>query len=440
MNFSKMNRLVLLILLLAMVTMLSLGAFLFASYVPGITASFPPEHEVKQFSRVEEPWAFSLDEFHASFPEGGYVAPAFVKEREKGALIWGEGEYSMPGETTPEKASGIFLVVCGDVLSEKKEATISPPVEDPTPEEARKIDKIKQVFHQQEGTPEINAAGITGMPLTYTPVEDSFYLTFVDEEGNAFFPVHNIQAVTPLLSGTLYALVFIILLLLLQIMSLNFPPPQRENSPILLNAEKPAAVTVIIFVAVTYYLADLLELSYHFHAAGYLLAIVFLLIMARFNFFPFPSFGINLANWKNGCILGAVTSFLFLALPLQVPQGIKEVSLLEPVFDFIIIFLSAGLFHELVWRGYIQEVLTRASGMVQGLIYTALLAGLVHFIFLYLSSPSLFNYPFIFVEIAVMVPFTALITGYLFIKTRNIFSCAVLNTLIILLPQYLQYH
>jgi len=65
------------------------------------------------------------------------------------------------------------------------------------------------------------------------------------------------------------------------------------------------------------------------------------------------------------------------------------------------------------------------------LLLTAVLAGLVHFGTVALSSPELLSYPYILVELLILTPGSAIVLGYLYLRTENILSCALLHGLLL---------
>jgi len=433
MYFSNANRLLILAVLLALVFIVSLSALLVISYVPEAKGTSTPDYQIEQVEKFNESWEFSLKELQISFPEGGHFARVLVNERTKGALFWGEGDYKHPEETIPDQTSGIFVLVEGDVLFNQRGDIYF------TEANGDKARELEQAFKQQEGTPELSLLMGAGIPLTFTPHNSSFYLEFLDKDGTTISTLHNFSPETPWFSGLLYLLILAVIFILLQIMSLNFTTRKFEGEEISSLTEILAAAGVLTVIFITHYIIELWEWHYYYHSIGYALATLILLTLARVKVISLKYFGLEQAKWSSGYLLAVITGVFFLAVPLEGIRGIQELLPGNLILHLVAVFFCAALLNELIWRGYIQVFLSQLTGCYMGLFLTSLLSGGFYFALVYLTNPSLFNYPFVFVEIVVLVPATALILGYLFLKTKNILSCALLHTLIILLPQYFQF-
>jgi len=431
MLFNKLNRIIILAIILPLIIILCLAVFLMASYYPGVIGSPSQEYQIEEKYQFE-PWDFLLDDIYINFDEGGLMAQVLQEERIKGAFFKGDATYHSPTFDLPTEAEGFLVLVDGDTIISQKDDVIFSGVE------SSQKENINNIFDNKPGIPTYEGAGV---PLSFPPQEDSFYLYFMDEDHEKLSPViHNTKSELPWLTGLFYSLIFIIIILVIQLLSLGFKPLEyRSYYPNLSSSEFLAFVLVVLMVFAAHHLQKSLELPDYFTAAGYGLVLIVVFLLSRHQMFVATHMGVNKNTCKNGYFLAGIVSVIFLFLPFEVFSGIKAVSLGEAFQHFVWIFLSAGLLHEMVWRGYIQVSLSRLAGRHLGLIITVLLSGLFHYFIVFLNSPEALAFPFAYIDIAVLVPGTALVLGYLFIRTENIFSCALLHSIIVFLPQYLNY-
>ena len=211
------NYLVSLIILLGVVAFLAAAAFLPAYYLPGIFAVPPFKYEAKDVYRFE-PWTFEMDHLKVSCPEGGLVLPLYRDEKQKAAIILAEGEYQISGEPLAgENPAGIFMVIPEELFEEIRGCVIFLPSED-----AGAKQRVMQIYEQQRGLPVIWKETI---PLTFVPAADSLYYYLLSGEGEALRPPALIEPPVRLYGSlALYAVLFIIVLLLMTMLSLDHRP------------------------------------------------------------------------------------------------------------------------------------------------------------------------------------------------------------------------
>ncbi len=418
---SDHNYLVSLIILLAVIAIMAAAAFLLAYYIPGTFAEAPFSYEIKELYSFE-PWSFKLHSLEAAFPGGGFILPLYREDKQEGIIILADGKYKVSGQPLPEKnPAGLFLVVDEKDFEEIRGCVIFLPCDD-----AEAKQRMERIYEIQPGLPTIWERVI---PLTFVPSAGSIYYYFITEKGAAFLPpALDEQRAKPYASLALYAILIIIILLVMTIFTLDYRPSRYWDT---LYQVKPGK-TALKLAAAALFLAlggELLPLctslpKYSF-LAGYIAAIALLFIMGYTKTIDFWETGLNRNAHLNGYLVALATAFMFIIIARGVPRhfflDIKFVGTL--IFSIFI----TGLARELIWRGYIQTIIGRQLGSIAGLLITAFLAGLVHYAAVALCSPELLSYPYTMVELLVLAPGSAIVLGYLYLRTENILSCALLH-------------
>jgi membrane protease YdiL (CAAX protease family) len=420
------NYLVSLVILLIIVVVLAAIAFLLAFYLPGTLARAPFSYEIKELYNFE-PWTFKWLDLELSCPEGGVILPLYRQEKQEAAIIFADGEYKISGEPFLEpKPAGIFIVTSEKSFEKIRDHVILVPSEDP---ETRL--KMKQIYEQQMGLPVIWQNVI---PLTFVPAIDATYYYFLSDEGKAISPpVLNEPPGKLYGSLALYSIFILIVLLMMTVFSLDHHPSRYWKT---LYQTRPGN-TALGLTAVITLLTLGGELLPFFSGwpeyslvCGYLAAIVLLIILAYYKIIHLWDFGISGESLRQGYFLAIATALMFMFITRGIPQQLSFKGI-PSVAGLIVSILIIGLARELVWRGYIQTVLGRQWGTTTGLLLTAVLAGLVHFATVALSSPELLSYPYILVELLILTPGSAIVLGYLYLRTENILSCALLHGLLL---------
>ncbi len=415
------NYLVSLIILLTVIAVLAAAAFLLAYYLPGTFAGPPFRYETKELYCFE-PWSFNLDQIEAEFPEGGLILPLYREDKQEAAIIFAEGEYRISEQPlSGKKPSGIFLVIDEKEFEMIRGCVILLPCDDT--EAKQRMDRI---YDRQPGLPTIWSSVV---PLTFTPAAGSSYYYFISEKGERLLPpVLNEPQVKLYASLALYAALIAIILLMMTIFTLDHRPSRYWETLYQVKPEKTAlqAAAAVALLALGGELLPLYtSLPEYSFLAGYLAAIVLIIFMCYKGIIDFWDTGLNRNALLNGYLIAVAAAFMFMIITRGVPRqfslNVQSVGAL--LFSVFII----GLARELIWRGYIQTMLGRRCGATAGLLLTTLLAGLFHYAVVALGSPELLSYPYTMVELLVLAPGTALVSGYLYLRTENILCCALLH-------------
>lgn len=122
---------------------------------------------------------------------------------------------------------------------------------------------------------------------------------------------------------------------------------------------------------------------------------------------------------------------------LRLPTGLTRsdpLFLLERTFHYLVLI---GFMEELFFRGYFQTTLSRAFGTTTGLYLATWLVGFIHiFQRIFLRGMALEE---ALISALILLPIFTLPTGYLFLRTRNIYSTSLLHGLLDLLPKVLSF-
>ncbi len=425
-NNSSRNYLVSLIVLLGIIALLAALAFLLTYYAPGTFAGPPVSYETKELYNFE-PWAFKLGELEVSYPEGGLILPLYRDEKQEAAIIFAEGDYNLPGGQLPhQNPVGIFMVISDNLFDEIRGCVIFMPSEDA---EARR--NAERIYEQQPGLPVIWKKTA---PLTFVPAADSIYYYFISEKGEALLPPTLDEPPARLYSSlALYAALIIIVLLMLTVFSLDHRP-SRYWENLYQTAPGTKALLPVGAAVLPALGGELLPLfktlpDYSF-LFGYLLSFALLILLYYLKIADLWDTALRRNAFHRGYFMALAAAFMFMlitrGMPRQFPvSDIKSIAAL--CFSIFII----GLARELIWRGYIQTMLGRQWGATAGLLLTALLAGLVHFIIVALGTPELLSYPYTMVELFILAPGSAAVLGYLYLRTENIICCALLHGLLL---------
>lgn len=425
-NNSNRNYLVTLIVLLGIIALLAALAFLLTYYIPGSFAGPPVGYEIKELYSFE-PWAFQLGNLEASYPGGGLILPLYRNEKQEAVIIFAEGDYELSGDPlTDQSPAGIFMVIDGSLFDEIRGCVIFMPSEDAG---ARR--NAERIYKQQPGLPVIWNEVI---PLTFVPAADSIYYYFISEKGEALLPPTLDEPPSRLYSSlALYAVLIAIVLLMLTVFSLDHRPSRYWES-LYQAAPGKNALLMAAAAALPALSGELLPLfkslpDYSF-LLGYLVSFALLFILSYLKIIDLRDTALRRNAFHRGYFMAAAAALMFMLITRGVPRHCP-IDGLKSIAGLFFTILIAGLARELIWRGYIQTMLGRQWGATTGLLLTAFLAGLVHFIIVALGTPELLSYPYTMVELLVLAPGSAIVLGYLYLRTENIFCCALLHGLLL---------
>ncbi len=429
-KLSGMNYFVALMLLLGVIIILGLAAFILVASFPMALGSAPPRFEIKEIYNFE-PWSFELNGLSASYPEGGMIIPLFREDKQEAALFISPGTYSTREHDLPaEKPLGLFLMVDNEIFSKTRGDILFMPVEN-----AAARNMALDIYKQQLGLPVLWQQGV---PLVFNPGSSTIYYYFLDSTGAPMLPPVVIEPDRNL-NGTiaLYILFIIIVFLTILIFTLDHHPSRYWNFIHCARPQWPviaAAIGAAGFALLGELLPSLADLHESGITLGYAVAIGGLILLARYKQIDYLDFGLRPDMLKYGYLVVAATTVFYLVMTRGIP-GKPTIEGFSTLLDFLIVFFLVALGREMIWRGYIQTALGRLLGSVPGLVVTAILAGLIHYIVVASVTPWLLAYPYTAVEIYVLVPGTALILGFIYMRTENILSSTLLHSLILFLPR-----
>lgn len=424
------NSFIALLILLGAIIVLVLIIFILVTSFPGAFGSPPPEYEIKEIYEFE-PWAFKLGDLAVFYPAGGMIVPLYRLEKQEAVLIIGAGEYHNGKHALPvEEHAGMFVVINKEAFEDQRGDIIFLPVED---EETRR--EAARIYEAQQGLPVIWQRVI---PLAFAPHGGSIYYYFLSSEGEPVVPPVLVDpSVNVCIAMVIYTLFIAVVLLVLYIFSLDHHTTRYWK---FIYCARPGRLVVgMAFASAGLALGgELVPLLTGWPdytlAMGYLACIGLLFILSRYKMIDFLDFGLRPDMARHGYLMAAAAAVMFIIMARDIPQNFVFNGM-GTIMEFLTLFLLIGLARELIWRGYIQTTLGRRFGATAGLILTVILSGLIHFTVLALTAPWLLSYPYTYVEAAVLVPGVAAVLGFLYLRTENILSCALLHSLLLFLPR-----
>ncbi len=428
------NYFIALMILLVVISLLVIALFVVNSILLNALGNEPYKYEISSISYFE-PWYFEAADLEASFPRGGIILNINETDRFKTVILMGEGNFTRGGKTyTNEETSGLLMMIEHDLFDQIRGSNIFMPIEDQS-----LLFLVSFVFKNTTGVPNIWKDRI---PLAFHGREGLAFYYLLDPEGKPILPPAT--NLTPLeLYGAflIYLLFILITIMTIMIFTLDHrysrywyhvagTPPSRF------------ALFSIIFIIPLLALSDivpvLLEQSSLFTFSGYGLILICLVIAEKYGKIDYLDLGLRRDRLRYGYGLALITATIIITSAYGLPAGFA-VSGMEPLISLPVIFLLIGLPKEMIWRGYIQVVLTRRLGINQGLLAMILMASAVRFIYLIATEPWMLTYPYTYLEALILAPGLAAILGYLYLRTENILACALLHSLIIWLPTIIIY-
>lgn len=428
------NYFVALLILLGVATLLIISFFLLTALIPDTIGLKPVEYNVTSVNEFE-PWTFEANGLKVNFPEGGIITTLSETDNSRSYLLVGEGIYE-PENKIPdtEKPGGIFIVVEDFFFEEIRGSNIFIPLEDEIIH-----NRISAFSEKQIGIPTVWSETI---PLLFHAHEGLFYYYFITTEGEPILPPQANYTYWQLFGTfTVYFLFVLIMLLLITIFTLDHKysrywfylgktPPGRFSLLLV-----PLSLMLIISSVI---LIKIMGWHEMLSSSGYAIVIVLLVALSGSGRIDYLDLGLRRDRLQHGYFLAIFTAILIIATVRGLPQSICT----DNLFIFLhlpIIFAVYGLPRELVWRGYIQAVISRQIGPTKGLIATIILAAVTRTVIIAITAPWMLAYPYTYLELAVLVPGLAAILGYLYLRTENILACALLHSLILWLPGIILY-
>ncbi|MBO8172698.1 MAG: CPBP family intramembrane metalloprotease [Bacillaceae bacterium] len=147
--------------------------------------------------------------------------------------------------------------------------------------------------------------------------------------------------------------------------------------------------------------------------------------------------GIGKHNLFSSMLVAAILAVIFQWFgSLQIPTDLK-LALQGGWLLWIWQFPLIAFLQEIYWRGILQRIFIRWTGWLWGLLLTALTFSI--YTYFQLSLSDLVSGDSLLIQSFLIAPVEALILGYFYWKTNNLWSTAFLHMLIMLLPEILIY-
>jgi len=428
------NYFVALMILLVAISFVVIALFVANSILPNALGNEPYQYEISSISYFE-PWNFEAEDLAARFPRGGIILVINETDRFKTVILMGEGSF-VKGDITysNEETSGLLMMIEHELFDQIRGSNIFMPIEDQS-----LLFLVSFVFKNTSGVPNIWKDRV---PLAFHGRQGLAFYYLLDPEGKPILP-----PATNLTGGELYGTFLIYLLFILfTIMTIMiFTLDHRYSRYWYHLASIPPSrfalyslIALIPVLALSDIVPVLLEQSSLFAFSGFGLILICLIIAEKYGKIDYLDLGLRRDRLRFGYGLALVTAAIIILSAYGLPAGFT-VSGMRPLLSFPVIFLLTGLPREMIWRGYIQAVLTRRLGINQGLLVMVLMAAVVRFTYLIATEPWMLTYPYTYLEALILAPGLAAILGYLYLRTENILACALLHSLIIWLPAIIIY-
>jgi len=423
------NYLIALLILLVLTTVLVISAFAITAFFPESLGQEPYSYEAESICDFE-PWSIQQNGLYVLFPDGGTIITLQQTDYIRSVLLVGDGTFRMKGENLDsDSTGGLFMVIDNNLFDEMRGDNIFTPVE-----EQRRLNNYSEIAEKQKGIP---AIWEDIMPLTFHAEEGVIYYYFISQDGEPLLPPET-KVVTENLAATfsLYIILTLIVILLITIFSPDYRYSRywihlRKTSPGFLS------LFLIPIMLLIYYASEIMPVLYgwpdNYAAFGYAAAILTAILLHRFKLIDYLDFGLRRDKIGNGYFTAVFIGFLIIMSIRGLPEGV-DLDGGHALSGLPLIFLLLALPREMIWRGYIQTFLSRLLGPNVGLLITIILAAAVHFALIMTTEEWMIFYPYTYLEVAVLVPGIAAILGYLYLRTENILSCALLHSLILFLP------
>ncbi|MGM0688512.1 MAG: CPBP family intramembrane glutamic endopeptidase [Bacillota bacterium] len=423
------NYFIAMLVLLGITLLLVISIFILTAYIPESLGRNPYNYEINSACEFE-PWSFEADGLEAAFPQGGIIVNVNRTDRSRSDLLLGQGTFRYNGQQlVAEQPGGLFMVTDHQLFEQIRGDIFFIPLEDTT-----LTSQLSSIVDKQIGFPVIWE---DTFPMIFHSQEGLIYQYFITPEGDPILPPGNYNTYTALLGSFLvYTLFIIILLMVLTILS---PDHRYSNYWIHLGKTKPGFFSLALVPIITGLLAankiapEIFGWPEYYTVFGLLLIIVVLILLAKQGIIDYLDFGLRRDKFHRGYLLAVVAAALVVGASRGLPEGLN----IDGANTFLmlpLLFILFGLPSEMIWRGYIQTFLSRWLGVTKGLLSMALLAAVVHYVYLGVTVPWMLDYSYTYLEVAIIVPGLAIILGYLYLRTENILACAFLHSLILWLP------
>jgi membrane protease YdiL (CAAX protease family) len=433
-KLSGKNYFISLLILLGITTTLVISLFTINSILPNALGDEPYRYEINSVSYFE-PWSFSVNNLQATFPRGGIIMNINETDQFRTLILLGEGIFEQNGKRYENvETSGLLMMIEHELFEELRGSNIFMPVE-----EQSILFLVTFIYSKQIGVPNIWKDRI---PLAFHGRSGLAFYYLLDPEGNPILPPKaNLSPGELYGTFIIYLLFILITLLIMTIFSLDH---RYSRYWIHLATIPPGRFALLAVVAIipAITLSEIIPVitgqPIFFASVGYGLVLSSLVVAAKYGKINYLDLGLRRDRIRYGYGLVLITTAIIILSAHGLPTGFN-LSGISTIYTLPVIFLLIGLPREMIWRGYIQAVLSRRFGVNRGLVIMVILASLVRFVYLVATEPWMITYPYTYLEVAILAPGLAAILGYLYLRTENILACALLHSLLTWIPVIIIY-
>jgi len=416
-------------ILLGITIVLVITVFALTAFIPDALGQAPQEYTITSVCEFE-PWHFRVENLSVNFPDGGIIATVQETNYDRSVMLLGKGTLrSNNTEYDQDSALGIFMTVEHELFDQIRGDNIFLPIED-----RDRLEMVSAVFHEQVGKPTIWEGKI---PISFHTPEGLSYFYFIAPDGEPILPPEaEYSQLNVLGSAAVYTLFVLIMLLVITLFTLDH---RYSSYWVHLARTHPGYLGLglvpllsAVYAASTI-MPELNDWPKYYAFFGYAAGILLLLLLFRGRSIDYLDFGLRRDRVKHGYPLAIIAAALVIMATRGLPGGI-DLGGTETITQLPLLFLLIGLPREMIWRGYIQTYLSRLTGPNWGLLIMIALAAVSSLAFILATEPWMLDYPYTYLEIAVLTPGMAAILGYIYLRTENILACALLHSLVIFLP------
>ena len=423
------NYFVVVLILLGITALMVFLTFILTAVFPNSLGRSPFNYEIGTVCEFE-PWSFEANNLKVNFPQGGIIIAVNESETKRSVILLGEGFYEQDGLIRDSlETGGLFMFLEHALFEELRGNNIFMPIED---EEL--LGQVETIFARQVGMPAVWEKTI---PITFHTTEGLIYYYFLSAEGEPILPPEYNGSFTQFFGSLLiYILIILIIILIITIFS---PDHRYSRYWDHLGKTDPGTFSksliplLVLLILIAEIVTNIGGWHRYLTASGYIAAIVVLILSSKYGKIDYLDFGLRRDRVNHGYILSVIAAIIMIGITRGLPVGASS-DLPAAVISLPLIFLIIALPQEMIWRGYIQAILSRRLDPTKGLFAMIFLAAIAQFIFIAITSPWLIFYPYTYLEVIVLVPGTAAILGYIYLRTENILSCALMHSLILWLP------
>jgi len=422
--------------LVTIIVLASLTAFYIASLHPESIGMISPRFIFREVYRGEY-WSFQLYDYRINLPAGNIVMPVFLEDQFTGIVIKESSGYVLDtAGSRGQNFSGGFLAISSDVFMDIKKDTLLLPLED-SGMKTRLVAPARQLIN----LPKIEGLGYTRI---FLPPGDLSYIYLENDGRTVVSHYPDAEEKDPFIT-VYFSLLFLVTALLIKILTLDLHP---SNALRQILASRPSGVEILlvaaiipaIFVLESY--SGLTPFDSTISPAvisAYYSIFILLFFLAHRGVIAEQSFGLTRKNILRSLVLSSAAVFIITIFSaLKFPSGFINTGAaytgLIKTFSFCFIF---SLGRELFWRGYFQTVMERLLGKWSGITATVAVITMYHFSSASLNEPQLLESYNRLLEIFFFVPGTAFLLSFIYLRSRNILSCSLLQSMLLFLPQVL---